>query len=85
VDTALFAEEQEQKLYDAFVRVEEAEYSGYGERLDALFGLKAVLDEYFDNVLVNADDDALRNNRKKMIASVYRAFLDIADIKEISV
>ncbi len=35
--------------------------------------------------MVNAEDAAIKKNRKSLVASVYKALLEIADIKEISV
>jgi glycyl-tRNA synthetase beta chain len=35
--------------------------------------------------MVNAEDEAIRNNRKSLVASIYKSILKIADIKEISI
>ena len=85
VDPSLFEKEEERALYDAFNRVVQKEYADYEMQLDALFSLKPQLDTFFDNVMVNVDDERLRKNRQNLVASVYRAFRSVADIKEISV
>ena len=85
VDPALFEKEEGRKLYEAFLETERREYDDYESRLEALFALKPLLDAFFDTVLVNAEEEALRRNRQNLVASVYRAFLSIADLKEISV
>ncbi len=85
VDPALFSSEYEKRLYERFISVIEREYPDYEAKLDALFGLKHDIDLFFDNVLVNVDDETIRTNRKNLITSIYRAFKEIADIKEISV
>ncbi len=85
IDPALFEKEEEQRLYRAFKEVAQREYPDYFSLLEALFALKPVLDAFFDAVLVNAENEALRRNRRHLVASVYKAFLDIADLKEISV
>jgi glycyl-tRNA synthetase beta chain len=85
IDTALFAEEAEVTLYTAWEKALHGNYPDYRIRLEALFGLKAELDRYFDEVMVNAEDAALRTNRQALIGSIYRSFREIADIKEISV
>jgi len=85
VDTALFSEAEETTLYAAYEQVIHGDYADYRERLEALFGLKEALDRYFDAVMVNTDDAALRTNRLHTIGSIYRSFRQIADIKEISV
>ena len=84
VDEALFESEYEKRLWERFREVSQKEYTSYEERLDALFGLKHDIDLFFDNVLVNAEDEKLRANRKNLIASIYKAFKKIADIKEIT-
>ena len=85
IDTALFSEEAEVSLYTAWEKALNGNYPDYRTRLEALFGLKAELDRYFDEVMVNADDADLRTNRQALIGSIYRSFREIADIKEISV
>lgn len=85
VDESLFVEDAEKELYQAFKRVTSSSYDDYKQELEALFSLKPYLDKFFDNVLVNVDDEKLRDNRRKLIASIYKAFREIADIKEVTV
>jgi glycyl-tRNA synthetase beta chain len=85
IDISLFKEDAEVTLYNAYEKVINAPYSDYQEELEALFGLKRELDCYFDDVLVNTEDEALKVNRLNTIGSVYKTFRNIADIKEISV
>ncbi len=85
VDESLFEKEEEHRLWKRFNEVKDATYPNYEARLDALFGLKHDIDLFFDNVLVNAEDERMRTNRKNLIASIYKEFKKIADIKEISV
>ncbi|WP_457596556.1 glycine--tRNA ligase subunit beta [Hydrogenimonas sp.] len=85
VDPALFEKQQERALYEAFEALMSRDYPDYESRLDALFGLKPQLDAFFDHVMVNAEEEALRRNRRHLIGRIYKAFRAIADIKEISV
>ncbi|SFV54583.1 Glycyl-tRNA synthetase beta chain [hydrothermal vent metagenome] len=85
IDITLFKEEEEGRLYRAYMLVIEKEYANYQTHFDALFGLKEVLDVYFDTVMVNSKEPLLKENRLNMIASIYKTFKNIADIKEISV
>ncbi len=85
IDISLFKEDAEVTLYNAYEKVINSTYSDYKEELEALFGLKRELDCYFDDVLVNTEDEALKMNRLHTIGSVYKTFRNIADIKEISV
>jgi len=85
VDESLLVEQAEKELFEAFKNVTSKQYESYEEELDALFGLKPKLDTFFDNVMVNVEDEAIKNNRKALIAQIYKAILNIADIKEVSV
>jgi glycyl-tRNA synthetase beta chain len=85
VDESLFSEEAESVLYRDYKEVMAVSYDSYSEQLNAMFGLKAKLDNYFDDVLVNSDDEVLKNNRKQTIASIYKSFKKIADIQEITI
>jgi glycyl-tRNA synthetase beta chain len=85
IDTSLFKEDAEVTLYNAYEKVINQNYADYKAQFEALFGLKRELDGYFDDVMVNADDEALKKNRLNTIGSVYKTFKGIADIKEITV
>ncbi len=85
VDTALFTEPIEGELYSEYLATMAKEYNSYEEKLTAMFALKPKLDNYFDDVMVNAEDEAVKNNRKNTVASIYKSFREIADIKEITV
>ncbi len=85
VNVKLFSEEREKQLYDAYQEVIKEEHKGYGEKLSSLFSLKPKLDNYFDDVMVNVEDEEIKNNRKNTVASVYKSLREIADIKEISI
>lgn len=82
-DKLLASEEIE--LYKAFCAYEEKSATlNYQEQLENLLALNPLLSRFFDKVLVNAPDEDFKNNRKNLIAKIYKAFLEIADIKEIS-
>lgn len=85
VDVKLFEKSAEEALFIRYNEVSKAKYSSYEEELDALLGLKPELDKFFDDVMVNAEDEKIRNNRKFLVASIYKSILQIADIKEVSI
>ncbi|NWF66735.1 MAG: glycine--tRNA ligase subunit beta [Campylobacterales bacterium] len=85
VDVNLFENEYETTLHEEFMKVSNAKYEDYEDKLDKLFGLKKLLDNFFDNVLVNVENESVKNNRKNLIASIYKSFKEIADIKEIAI
>lgn len=51
----------------------------YADALEVLAGLKAPIDAFFDAVLVNAEDPAVRNNRLSLLKEVDDCFLSFAD------
>ena len=85
VDESLLQEDAEKALYKRYKEVTAVQYDSYEEELDALLGLKPELDSFFNNVMVNAEDEKLKNNRKALVASIYKNILNIADIKEVSI
>ena len=85
ISPELFEEEAEKKLYAKYLETTSKDYKAYDEELDALFALKPELDEFFDKVFVNHEDENIKTNRKNLIGLTYQAFKKIADIKEISI
>ncbi len=85
IDRELFEHKEESILFEKYQNIASKEYKNYTEKLEALFGLKGEIDKFFDNVLVNAKDEKIKNNRKNLIALIYQSFKDIADIKEITI
>lgn len=85
INEALFEDESEKQLLARFNEVTSKEYETYEYELDALLGLKPELDKFFDSVMVNAEDEAVKNNRKALVSSIYKAIFKIADIKEVSI
>ncbi len=85
VEQQWLCEPAEKALYEMFIEVSQRQFKTYEEELDALFLLKPQLDNFFDTVMVNVEEERIKNNRKALIGSIYKALLNIADIKEISV
>jgi len=52
----------------------------YKEALAALADLREPVDNFFDSVMVMADDEALRNNRLALLKQLRELFLEVADI-----
>lgn len=79
----LFELDAEKNLHDAFkkINLDEQDYKIY---LNSLFDLKTSIDNFFDNVMINVDNEAIKTNRIAIIGQIYKAFLKVADIKEIS-
>ena len=56
----------------------------YTESLQALAALRTPVDAFFDGVMVNADDPALRTNRLGLLAHLHAAMNRVADISKLS-
>lgn len=85
VNPALFREDAERALADAIVKVEEviaplAAIRNYRRVLAQLAGLRAPVDNFFTDVMVNAEDADVRANRLALLAQLRGLFLGVADI-----
>ncbi|MBC8238633.1 MAG: glycine--tRNA ligase subunit beta [Helicobacteraceae bacterium] len=85
INKCLFDQEAEAALYKKYSQVCTSDFQTYQEELDALLSLKPELDRFFEEVMVNVEDEAVKNNRKYLVASIYKSILKIADIKEVSI
>ena len=84
VNENLFECAEERELFEAYSKIVGRDFEDYEELLRALCALKSPLDAFFDGVMVNVENPALRQNRIALIAKIYEEFLQVADIKEIS-
>jgi glycyl-tRNA synthetase beta chain len=85
VDVAALDEPAEKALYEAVAAlVTEVERAlarrDYAAALARLATLRPAVDAFFDGVMVNADDPALRRNRLALLAGVRQLFTRIADL-----
>ena len=85
INQSLFDVEAETVLFEKYTKVSTTKFENYELELNALLGLKPELDKFFEDVMVNVDDEAVKLNRKHLVASVYKSILKIADIKEVSI
>ncbi|MDR1996657.1 glycine--tRNA ligase subunit beta [Azonexus sp.] len=88
-DSALLLEAAEVALHRALVdvapRADAAFLTGdYSESLLTLAALRAPVDAFFDGVMVNADDPALRANRLGLLARLHAAMNRVADLSRLS-
>ncbi|MFO1330333.1 MAG: glycine--tRNA ligase subunit beta [Rubrivivax sp.] len=89
LNPALLHEDAERALADALARVapqadalfEQGDYSGSLQRLAAL---RAPVDAFFDGVMVNADDAALRANRIALLRRLHAAMNRVADLARLA-
>ncbi len=65
-------------MYLEFLKAKETPFDSYEQRLKTLFSLKNKIDRFFDNVMVNVEDEKIKQNRQNLIASIYNEFKSIA-------
>lgn len=88
VDESLLSESAEQSLYASVLQAQTAvkpllEQADYTQVLQTLASLDEPLTQFFDNVMVNSEDAALKNNRLALLKQVRALFLTVADISEL--
>jgi glycyl-tRNA synthetase beta chain len=57
----------------------------YRAALASLAGLREPVDRFFDDVMVNAEDESLRCNRLNLLKALRDQFLEVADISQLVV
>ena len=83
IQTNLLTEAAEKTLVDTIQSssIQDAlQSSDYNIILNALANLKEPVDTFFDQVMVMADDEAVKNNRLAILQTLREAFLKVADI-----
>ena len=89
VNGKLLIEHAEQALHQALSKIapkadaafKTGDYTG---SLQALAALRAPVDDFFDNVMVNAEDAALRTNRLALLSQLHQAMNRVADISKLA-
>jgi len=90
ISEELLDEDAERALYDALVSAEATvrpllDERGYTKALRELAALRQPVDRFFDDVMVMADDEAVRTNRLALLSGLRALFLDVADISRLSI
>ncbi len=88
VDTSIFENDSEQALFAACQRVggrveTHINQGEYGQALKEIALIRPDVDRFFDDVMVMVDDEAVKNNRIALLASVSDLFKNIADFSMI--
>ena len=89
INEALLQETAEKELAAALAKIKpEAdalfEKGDYTNSLKALAALKAPVDNFFDHVMVNAEDPALKANRQGLLATLHQAMNRVADLSKLA-
>ncbi|BBE51903.1 Glycine--tRNA ligase beta subunit [Ferriphaselus amnicola] len=89
VNAALLPEAAEQALHFALGEIAPQanaafERGDYTASLQALAALRVPVDAFFDSVMVNAEDPALRANRLALLAQLHAAMNRVADLSKLA-
>ncbi|WP_353855204.1 glycine--tRNA ligase subunit beta [Bacillus sp. Bos-x628] len=90
IQPALFENEQEQVLFEAYQHVETAmkghiAAGDYQSALDALKTLKSPIVNYFDHTMVHADDEKLKKNRLAQMVKLAKVIQSFANMNNLIV
>ncbi|WP_373783846.1 glycine--tRNA ligase subunit beta [Delftia acidovorans] len=89
VDAAVLAEVAEKDLYAALQSVapkaqQQFAAGDYTASLQTLAALRAPVDAFFEHVMVNAEDPALKANRLGLLATLHEAMNRVADLSRLA-
>lgn len=89
VDPSLFTTQAEVDLYQALEQLEEKvrplfAAKEYEQVLFSLVTTREVVNKFFEDVIINADDPAVRNNRYALLNKFYALFSLVADISALN-
>jgi glycyl-tRNA synthetase beta chain len=90
IDPALFSEDAEKVLFSALESAQGQvtsmiERLAYDEVLASLTVLKTPLNNFFDDVMIMADDEKVKSNRVALVGKARQLFLSVADVSVLAV
>ena len=88
IDEILLIETAEKNLYGKFIKLDLEKYlsvKDYEKAMEILVDFRVQIDTFFDEVMVNADDEKIKANRYNLLGKIREMFLQIADIAKIVV
>ena len=88
IDENLLSEEAEKNLFQVLNSLSQTvepmfDAGDYELALSQLSSLREPVDEFFDSVMVMADDEAVKNNRIALLNSMNQLFLRAADLSRL--
>ena len=88
VDTSLFDSDEEKKLHNAYLEMKEKvdssiDRNDYNDALIELARLRKPVDDFFEEILVMAEDEKIKFNRLSLLEEISKLFYKIADFSKI--
>ena len=89
INDALLSDAAEQSLYQALIKIEPViqahqTQNAYAQSLTALAALRAPVDQFFNDVMVMADDNAVKTNRLRLLSRLHRIMNQSADLARLA-
>jgi glycyl-tRNA synthetase beta chain len=89
INPSFFTESAEKNLYQSFIKARERISSHLGKRdyhstLQEMTQMKKPIDDFFDQVMVMVEDEAIRNNRLALLDAIGQLFLRVADFSKLT-
>ena len=90
VNIQLLREKTEKILYEKYLTLSDSlekslQKKNYEKVMENLVSFSILIDNFFDDVLVNVSDEELRQNRYNLLGKIRKLFLHVADIAKIVV
>lgn len=88
VNSSLLSEVAEAKLHEVYSTVKDEmqlllDQKNYVAALQDMLKMKQPIDQFFDDVMVMADDEAVRQNRLNLLTAIGELILQVGDISKI--
>ena len=89
LEANLLSDDAERMLYQAMQAAQNdiaplLDERRYSDSLRRLAELRTPVDSFFDDVMVNVDDETVRKNRLALLTELRELFLDVADISQLT-
>ncbi len=89
VDKSLLSEKEEMKLFNTINELEPVilkslNNKNFFEALNSLVKLKEPIDQFFENVMVNSENEKIRNNRHNLLKQLHISLNCVADISKLA-
>ncbi len=89
INPSIFSEPAEQNLYQSFLKVKDKielylYKSAYEFALLEMTQMKSPIDDFFNQVMVMVEDEAIRDNRLALLNEIGQLFLKIADFSKLT-
>ncbi len=88
IDKNLFEKKEENELYEGILQLENRiqpllENKDYIKIMETLVDFSPLINRFFDNVLVNVENEKIKNNRYALLYKIRKIFLTFADLNKL--